>query len=94
MAQELSRQPLSAEACRRYHASPREVFGGQIGTVTSFFSEYFDCSPVSIVSTFRTYLHTALSRMIYTSGAWQPSKMQCTFGIRTALDGKYLQAVN
>jgi len=64
MAQELSRRPLSTEACLRYQASPREIFDGQIWHCDKFFSEYFGFSPVSIALTFPTRLHAALSRMI------------------------------
>jgi len=33
----VSRRPLTAEAKVRYHASPREIYGGEIGNETGFF---------------------------------------------------------
>jgi hypothetical protein len=41
MAQGVSRRPLTAEARVRSRFSPCGIFGGQSGTRTGFFPEYF-----------------------------------------------------
>jgi hypothetical protein len=47
MAQVVSRRPLTAEARVRARANPSGICGGQSGTGTGFFSEFFGF-PLSI----------------------------------------------
>jgi hypothetical protein len=47
MAQAVSRRPVTAEARVRSRVSPCRICGGQSGTGTGFFPEYFGC-PLSV----------------------------------------------
>jgi hypothetical protein len=87
-----SRQPVMADAWVRSEISQCEICDEQSGNGTFFFFEYFSF-PLS-VSFFQYSMHIFMYMLRVLDGqmgdAWEPSKKQCCFGNRGALDRKVL----
>jgi len=82
--------PFCRGAHLRSQVSPYEISGGQRDTGTDLFPEYFGFSlSVSFPPILRTHL-TYTSHLLegQTGETWEPSKKQCSFGNREALDRK------
>jgi len=74
MDQAVSWQPFITKARVRSPVSPREICGGQIGTVTGFLSQYFSCPSVSFHQCSILFIFWLLLSERQMGEAWEHSK--------------------